>query len=128
MPPSEPLRVFISYARKDGAALAQRLHFPMPAISPSQALLYVGALHRNDGLLGCDHGRQHVFVFRDAKCVVLIDSVMGVEPHFHSIHVTWNFPEDPLVDRLIVSHSMSAGYGAGLRQALTPLQWRNLLL
>jgi hypothetical protein len=25
MPPSEPLRVFISYARKDGAALAQRL-------------------------------------------------------------------------------------------------------
>jgi hypothetical protein len=26
MPPSEPSRVFISYARKDGAALAQRLH------------------------------------------------------------------------------------------------------
>jgi len=25
MPPSEPLRIFISYARKDGAALAQRL-------------------------------------------------------------------------------------------------------
>jgi hypothetical protein len=25
MPPSEPSRVFISYARKDGAALAQRL-------------------------------------------------------------------------------------------------------
>src|SRR5580704_1664850 len=25
MPPSEPLRVFLSYARKDGAALAQRL-------------------------------------------------------------------------------------------------------
>src|ERR1017187_3003944 len=25
MPPPEPLRVFISYARKDGAALAQRL-------------------------------------------------------------------------------------------------------
>ncbi len=25
MPPSEPLRVFISYARKDGASLAQRL-------------------------------------------------------------------------------------------------------
>jgi hypothetical protein len=25
MPPSEPLRVFISYARKDGAMLAQRL-------------------------------------------------------------------------------------------------------
>jgi hypothetical protein len=25
MPPSEPLRVFISYARKDGAVLAQRL-------------------------------------------------------------------------------------------------------
>src|SRR5215469_2751638 len=25
MPPSEPLRVFISYARKDGAPLAQRL-------------------------------------------------------------------------------------------------------
>ena len=25
MPPSEPMRVFISYARKDGAALAQRL-------------------------------------------------------------------------------------------------------
>ena len=25
MPPSEPPRVFISYARKDGAALAQRL-------------------------------------------------------------------------------------------------------
>ena len=25
MPPTEPLRVFISYARKDGSALAQRL-------------------------------------------------------------------------------------------------------
>jgi TIR domain len=28
-PPSEPLRVFISYARKDGAALAQRLQFDL---------------------------------------------------------------------------------------------------
>ena len=27
MPPSEQPRVFISYARKDGAALAQCLHF-----------------------------------------------------------------------------------------------------
>ena len=26
MPPSEQPRVFISYARKDGAALAERLH------------------------------------------------------------------------------------------------------
>ena len=37
MPPSEQPRVFISYARKDGAALAQRLHFPRLSSSSSPA-------------------------------------------------------------------------------------------
>jgi hypothetical protein len=39
MPPSEQPRVFISYARKDGAALAQRLHDDLTSEDlPSQIL------------------------------------------------------------------------------------------
>ncbi len=45
MPPSEPSRVFISYAHKDGTTLAQRLHEDLTS-EGIKVWLDVGAPHR----------------------------------------------------------------------------------
>jgi hypothetical protein len=49
MPPSEQPRVFISYARKDGAALAYRLHFPRHsrALLPAPAATFTSSASKN---------------------------------------------------------------------------------
>ena len=47
MPPSEPSRVFISYARKDGATLAQCLHFPRLSSSSTPPATFTSSASKN---------------------------------------------------------------------------------